>query len=170
LIFIVATNLDFLCIHPFHDGNGRVSRLMLLVQLYNAGFEVGRYISIERLIEEHKERYYEALRISSEKWHEEKQDPWPYLSFILYILKKAYDEFIEGVEKIDIPRGGKTKLVISCIEKFRSEFTLSQIHEKCPDVSRDMIRKVLKDLNNEGKIESEGRGPGARWHKKGNNV
>ena len=169
LIVSAATNLDFLCIHPFRDGNGRVSRLMLLVQLYSEGYEIGRYISLERLIEEHKERYYETLRISSQQWHENKHDPWPYINFLLYILKKAYNEFIERIEKIDTPRGAKTELVISTINRFKSEFTLSQLQGKCPDVSRDMIRKVLKDLRSEGKIESEGRGLGARWRKKGNN-
>lgn len=94
LLAIAACNLDFLCIHPFRDGNGRVSRLLLLLQLYHAGYEVGQYISLERLIEEHKERYYETLEISSQRWHAGKHDPWAYINFLLYILKQAYSEFI----------------------------------------------------------------------------
>ena len=86
LLTIAANNLDFLCIHPFRDGNGRVSRLLLLLQLYHAGFEVGRYVSLERPIEEHKERYCETLEISSQNWHEGKHDPWLYINFLLYIL------------------------------------------------------------------------------------
>jgi Fic family protein len=167
LIVIAAVNLDFLCIHPFRDGNGRVSRLLLLLQLYQAGYEVGRYISIERLIEEHKERYYETLELSSRRWHSGKHDPWPYVNFLLYILKKAYTELKERVNKLEIPKGGKTELVISAIDTFKSDFTLSQLRSKCPEVSRDMIRKVMKDLQKDGKIESTGRGPGARWLKKG---
>ncbi len=89
------------------------------------------------------------------------------MNFLLYILKKAYAEFKERIDKIEMAKGGKTDLVIAAIKKFRSDFTLSQLQSKCPEVSRDMIRKVLKDLQKEGKIESKGRGPGARWRKKG---
>lgn len=170
LIVAAASNLDFLCIHPFRDGNGRVSRLLLLLQLYHAGYEVGRYISLEKLIEEHKDRYYETLEVSSQHWHKSIHDPWPYVNFILYILKKAYTEFVERVKKIDTPKGGKTELVIANIKKFKTDFTLSQLQSKCPEVSRDMIRKVLKDLKKEGKIESKGRGLGARWKRKGNTL
>ncbi|MFV1976362.1 MAG: Fic family protein [Candidatus Scalindua sp.] len=170
LLSIAACNLDFLCIHPFRDGNGRVSRLLLLLQLYHAGYEVGRYISIERLIEEHKERYYETLKISSQRWHEGKHDPWLYINFLLYILKKAYSEFIERVKKIETPKGAKTELVIEQIRKMNGEFTLSQLQSKCSGVSRDMVRKVLKDLQKLEKIVSKGRGVGARWRRKGNNL
>ncbi len=85
LLVIAACNLDFLCIHPFRDGNGRVSRLLLLLQLYHGEYEVGRFISLERLIEEYKERYYETLHISSQKWHEAKHDPWP-ISIFFFIF------------------------------------------------------------------------------------
>ena len=88
LIALGAFNLDFLCIHPFRDGNGRVSRLLLLLGCYHLGYEVGRYISLERLIEEHKERYYEALELSSQAWHEGKHDPWHLINFLLYILTR----------------------------------------------------------------------------------
>lgn len=87
LAALAAFNLDFLCIHPFRDGNGRVSRLLLLLQCYHLGFDVGRYISLERLIEENKERYYETLELSSQGWHEGRHDPWPYIHFVLFILK-----------------------------------------------------------------------------------
>lgn len=170
LIIMLAFNLDFLCIHPFRDGNGRLSRLLLLLQLYHSGYEVGRYISIERLIEEYKERYYETLESSSKRWHESKHNPWHYISFMLYILKKAYDEFAGRLERVKSPRGTKTDLVIQQIQKMSGEFTLSTLQSKCPDVSRDMIRKVLKDLQKKGKILSEGRGLAARWRKKGNTL
>ncbi len=96
-IAMAAMNLDFLCIHPFRDGNGRVSRLLLLLQCYQLGYQVGRYISLERTIEENKERYYETLEESSQGWHEGKHAPWPYINSILYILKIAYREFEERV-------------------------------------------------------------------------
>lgn len=97
VIAMAAMNLDFLCIHPFRDGNGRVSRLLLLLQCYHLGFEVGRYISLERVIEENKERYYETLEHSSQRWHEGKHDPWPYINYCLFILKTAYRELAERV-------------------------------------------------------------------------
>jgi Fic family protein len=95
LVALAALNLDFLCIHPFRDGNGRVSRLLLLLNLYQFGYEVGRYISLERLIEENKERYYQTLEESSQGWHEGRHNPWPYINYLLYILKLAYREFEE---------------------------------------------------------------------------
>lgn len=92
LIALILFNLDFLCIHPFRDGNGRVSRLLFLLQCYQAGCPVGRYISLERLIEENKERYYETLESASVGWHEGKNDPWPYVNYMLFIIKSAYAE------------------------------------------------------------------------------
>src|SRR5207245_2250946 len=91
-VALAAWNLDFLCIHPFRDGNGRVSRLLLLLMCYHLGYEVGRYVSLERLIEQNKERYYETLEQSSQGWHEGAHDPWPYVNFLLFILKTAYGE------------------------------------------------------------------------------
>ena len=107
LIALAAFNLDFLCIHPFRDGNGRVSRLLLLLQCYQLGYEVGRYISLERLIEQNKARYYETLEQSSQGWHEGRHDPWPYINYVLYILKTAYREFGERVGEVKAPRGAK---------------------------------------------------------------
>jgi Fic family protein len=167
LIAMAAFNFDFLCIHPFRDGNGRVSRLIVLLQCYHLGYEVGRYISLERLIEQNKERYYETLEQSSEGWHESKHDPWPYINFVLYTLKTAYREFEERVGQIKGPRGSKTELVEAAIHKFSSPFMLSDLERSCPGVSRDMIRKVLRDLRKSGQVECLGRGPGAPWRRKG---
>jgi Fic family protein len=167
LIALAAFNLDFLCIHPFRYGNGRVSRLLLLLQCYHLGYEVGRYISIERLIEQNKERYYETLEQSSQGWHEGKHDPWPYMNYILFILKTAYREFEERVGQIKSPRGAKTDLVDAAIKGFSREFSLNDLEKACPGVSRDMIRRVLRDLQKGKKVECLGRGPGALWRKKG---
>ncbi len=168
LIITAAANLDFLCIHPFRDGNGRVSRLLLLLQLYHAGYEVGRFISIERIIEEHKERYYETLEMASHQWHTGRHDPWPYINFSLFVIRDAYAEFSARVKKMDVPKGGKTEIVISAVERFKKGFTLSELQAACPEVSREMIRKVLKDLRSAGRVESGGKGPGALWLNKGN--
>jgi hypothetical protein len=162
---LAAFNLDFLCIHPFRDGNGRVSRLLLLLQCYHLGYEVGRYISLERLIEQNKERYYETLEQSSEGWHEGQHDPWHYVNFVLYTLKTAYSEFEERVGQIASPKGAKTELVISVIGRHPGPFRISDIQKECPGVSVDLIRLVLKNLRSLGKVKCLGRGQNAEWEK-----
>jgi Fic family protein len=106
-VALAAFNLDFLCIHPFRGGNGRVSRLALLFQSYHAGMDVGRYISLERLIEQNKERYYETLEQVSVGWHEGNHDPWPFINYVLSILKIAYRNSKKGLVKSLSPRGPK---------------------------------------------------------------
>ena len=170
LVLLAAFNLDFLCTHPFRDGNGRVSRLLMLLQCYHLGFEVGRYISLERLIEQNKERYYETLEQSSKGWHESKHDPWPYINYLLWILKTAYKEFEERIGKIKSPRGAKTDLVETAVMNFRAEFTLNDLERACPGVSRDMVRRVLRDLQKRGIVECLGRGPGALWQRRENDI
>ena len=166
LVLLAAFNLDFLCIHPFRDGNGRVSRLLMLLQCYHLGIEVGRYISLERLIEQHKERYYETLQQSSQGWHEGKHDPWPYINYLLSILKMAYKEFEDRMGRIKSPRGAKTGLIEKAVMDFSSEFSVSDLERACPGVSRDMVRRVLRDLQARGDVECLGRGPGALWRKR----
>ncbi|NLN02097.1 MAG: Fic family protein [Lentisphaerae bacterium] len=164
LILLAAFNLDFLCIHPFRDGNGRVSRLLLLLTCYHAGIEVGRYVSLERLIEDNKERYYETLELSSRGWHEGRHDPWPYIGFLLFIIKEAYDELEKRASQIAVPRGEKTALVEAAIRQQAGEFSISDLKNACPDVSIDLIRKVLKREKGSG-VECLGRGQAARWRK-----
>jgi Fic family protein len=166
-IALAAFNLDFLCIHPFRDGNGRASRLLLLLQSYHLGLEVGRYISLERLIEDHKERYYETLEYCSHGWHQGRHDPWPYINHLLFILKTAYAEFERRVGDLKSPRGEKTQLLLSAIEGFDDQFTMAQLERTCPGVSREMMRVVLRRLAAEGSVECMGRGPGAPWRRKG---
>ena len=166
LIASAAFNLDYLSIHPFRDGNGRVSRLLFLLQSYHLGYEVGRYVSLERLIEHNKERYYETLEESSQDWYEGRHNPWPYINFILFILKTAYREFVERVGDIQAPRGSKTEMVLSALHRLPKEFTLAQLEQDCPGVSRELVRRVLNQQKGKG-VECIGRGPGAKWTKKG---
>lgn len=166
LIAVAAFNLDFLCVHPFRDGNGRVSRLLLLLQCYHLGSEAGRYISLERLIEQNKERYYETLETSSLGWHEGRHDPWPYINFILFSLKNAYREFAERVDDVTAPRGAKTDMVLSALNRLPPKFTLAQLEQACPGVSREMVRRVLNQEKGKS-VLCIGRGPGAKWIKKG---
>ena len=164
-VLLAAFNLDFLCIHPFRDGNGRVSRLLLLLPSYQLGFEVERYISLERLIEQNKERYYETLEQSSFGWHEGKHDPWPYINYILSIIKMAYREFEERLGRLQSPRGEKTALVIHAVDKALGPFRVAEIQNECPNVSVDMIRRVLKNLRAKNQVECIGRGQNAQWRK-----
>jgi Fic family protein len=164
-VLMAASNLDFLCIHPFRDGNGRVSRLLLLLQCYHLGFEVGRYISLERLIEQNKERYYETLEQSSHGWHEGKHDPWPYINYILFIIKTAYKEFEDRLGRVKSPRGEKTGLVLRAIDRMQDPFSIAGLRKECPNVSVDMIRRVLKELRSKKQVECLGRGQSATWRK-----
>jgi Fic family protein len=165
LVLLAAFNLDFLCIHPFRDGNGRASRLLLLLLSSHLGFEVGRYISFERLIEENKERYYETLEQSSRGWHEGNHDPWPYINYILFVIKTAYMEFEERLGQIQSPKGEKTSLVLHAIHMSIGPFRIAELKKECPYVSVDMIRRILKNLQKEGRVECLSRGRIAEWRK-----
>jgi Fic family protein len=165
LILLAAFNLDFLCIHPFRDGNGRVSRLLMLLQLYHLGYEVGRYISLERIIEQNKDRYYETLEQSSQGWHAGKHDPWPYINYVLFMLKSACSEFEERVGQLTSPKGEKTERITTAITQAIGSFRVTDIQNECPGVSVDMTRRVLKTLQSEEKIKCLGRGQSARWQK-----
>ena len=167
LLAVAAFNLDFLCIHPFRDGNGRVSRLLLLLQCHHLGFEVGRYVSIERIIEQSKDRYYETLEQSSQGWHEGKHDPWPYLSYQLYVLKEAYRELEDRLGQVKAPRGEKGAIVLDAIRRAAGDFSIADLQRECPGVSVDMIRHVLKRLRREDQVECLGRGSSARWRRIG---
>jgi Fic family protein len=165
LVLLAALNLDFLCIHPFRDGNGRVSRLLMLLQCYHLGFEVGRYISLERLIEQNKDRYYETLEQSSFGWHEGQHDPWPYINYTLFIIKAAYKEFEQRLGQLQSPKGEKTRLVLQSIDKMPGPFSIADLRNACPNVSVDMIRRVLKNLRIDNRVKCLGRGQNAQWRK-----
>ena len=163
LVTTAALVLDFLCIHPFRDGNGRVSRLLTLLALYQHGYEIGRYISLERLVEETREEYYDALRQSSEGWLAGAHDPLPWLVYFLSVVRRAYREFESRAGDVRRPRGAKRALVQAAIESFTGPFALADLERACPAVSRDMVRRVLKELRRRQLVECVGRGPGARW-------
>ena len=165
LILLTVFNLDFLCIHPFRDGNGPVSRLLLLLQCYHLGYGVGRYISLERLIEQNKVRYYETLEQSSVGWHDDTHDPWPYLNYLFFILKSAYREFEERIGQTAEPRGAKTERVVQAIERAKGSFSVGELQRECPGAGLDLIRATLKRLRAEGLVECLGRGQHASWQK-----
>ena len=163
LLVVPLTILDFLCIHPFSDGNGRVSRLITLMLLYHFGYDVGRYISLERIFEESKESYYENLEISSQGWHEAKHNVHPWLNYFWGVLLRAYREFEERVGTLSSGKGAKTEQIRSAVKRKIVPFAISDIEKECPAVSRDMIRLVLRQMRSEGLLGSTGRGPASRW-------
>jgi len=168
LTLAAALNLDFLCIHPFRDGNGRVSRLLFLLACYHCGIEAGRYVSLERIIEDNKERYYEVLEQSSARWHEGKHDPWPALNFLLFILTQASKEFEQRVGHLKSPRGEKTAAVLAAVERQVSTFRVANLQAECPGIGVDLIRHLLARLQKEKKVKSLGTGRSAKWQKLGN--
>lgn len=165
LVLIAAFILDFLCIHPFNDGNGRMSRLLTLLLLYQSGFEVGRFISLEKIIEDSKETYYEALNKSSMLWHEGKNNFQIWLEYFLGIVIKAYKELEERVGCIENTKGSKSERIELAIEGKLGYFTKSEIRNMCPDVAEATINRVFDKLKNEEKIESVGKGRNTKWKK-----
>lgn len=163
LIFIPLAILDFLCIHPFSDGNGRMSRLLTLILLYQFNYQVGHYISLERIFEDSKESYYETLEASSKDWHLEKHDVKPWLNYFWGALLRAYREFEERVGVITTSRGSKTELILSAINRRIAPFSISDIESDCPGISRDMIRQVLRKMRNDGALTVSSSGRGAMW-------
>ena len=157
--------LDFLSIHPFRDGNGRVSRLLTLLALYQHGFQVGRYISIERITEQSKETYYEALNKSSQKWHEAKHDITPWLNYFLGVVLASYKEFENRAGNVKAVRGAKTDIVENAVKAKFGDFGIADIERECPGVSRPMIRVVLEKMRDQGLIKSMGTGRNAKWRR-----
>jgi Fic family protein len=166
LILVPLAVLDFLCIHPFGDGNGRVARLLTLQLLYHFDYEVGRYISLERIIEESKETYYEALEASSQGWSAGRHDVFPWMRYLWGVLLRAYREFEERVGTIRTGRGSKTDRVVEAVARRIGPFSISDIEADCPGVTRDWIRVVLRRLRDAGTIVPRGKGRGARWVKR----
>ena len=166
LVAIPLAIFDFLCIHPFADGNGRSSRLLTLLLLYHFDYQVGRYVSLERIIEESRETYYESLEMSSQGWHEGKHDIHPWLRYFWGVLLRAYAEFEERVGQIRTGRGAKTAHIQMVIDRRIAPFSISEIEAECPGISRDMIRVVLRQLREDGALIVEGKGRGSRWRKK----
>lgn len=163
LVLVPLALLDFLCIHPFPDGNGRMARLLTLQLLYHCGYTVGRFISLERIVEESKESYYESLEASSQNWHTGTHDIAPWLNYFWGALLRAYKEFEERVGTIEHSRGAKGDRVRAQILKRNLPFSISDIEAACPGVSRDMVRLVLRAMKKEGLIEPTGKGRGAKW-------
>ncbi len=167
LLAMAALVLDFLYIHPFREGNGRMSRLLALLALYQHGFEVGRFISLERLFEASRDDYCEALQRSYEGWHEGTHDPMPWLEYFFSVLQRGYQEFEQRAGETTSPRGQKTPLVEIAIDSFPCEFTLSELERTCPGVSRETVRRVVRQLRKNGSLVCQRHGSAVTWRKAG---
>ena len=148
---------DFLCIHPFSDGNGRMSRLLTTLLLYKSGFVVGKYVSLEKKISDTKDDYYDALSKSSVGWHEDNNDDTPFVKYLLSTILAAYRDFEEKVEIVSAKRPAK-EAVREAIKKKIGKFGKSDIMELCPNLSDSSIEAALKSLCAEGFIEKRGGG------------
>ena len=165
LLLCAAYILDFTVIHPFRDGNGRMSRLITLWLLYIVGHDVGRYISLEKLIDASKETYYEALGQSTAGWHEGEHDLRPWTGYFLGILIAAYREFESRTGALG-GRGSKKALITTFIDSLMvTEFTIADVRQAAPGVSDGYINKLLGELKKDGRIEPLGTGRGARWRR-----
>ena len=168
LLSVATYVLDFLCIHPFADGNGRMARLLSLLLLYQAGYEVGRYISLEGVIEETKEGYYDSLYTSSQGWHESRQSlvPW-WEYFVGVMLVKAYRKFDDRVGVTSARRGAKRDMTRDAVNRLPNRFRYADLERALPAISRPTIARALRELRAEGAIRCLKPGRDATWGKIG---
>ena len=158
LILMSMFILDFLCIHPFNDGNGRMSRLLTLLLLYQSGFIVGKYVSIEKIIEESKETYYEALQDSSVDWHEDENDYKPFVNYMLGVIVSAYKEFESRVKLVTDPNLSKSDRIREIIKNHIGTITKSELVEMNPDISDTTVQRTLAELLKKNEIKKIGGG------------
>lgn len=158
LLLIPMFILDFLCIHPFNDGNGRMSRLLTLLLLYRSGYIVGKYISIEKLITDSKETYYEALQESSYEWYEGTNDYLPFVRYMLGVIAAAYREFSSRVKFLSTGGFTKAERIRELIKDHLGKITKAELMELCPDISQATVQRTLAELLANGEITKIGGG------------
>ena len=158
LLVIPMFILDFLCIHPFNDGNGRMSRLLTLLLLSRSGYIVGKYISIEKVIEQSKETYYETLQQSSAGWHENQNDYTPFVRYMLGVIVAAYRDFSSRVQVLVTSGMSKPDRIREVIKGTLGKITKAEIMEKCPDISQITVQRTLIELQKKGEIIKLGGG------------
>lgn len=158
LLVIPMFILDFLCIHPFNDGNGRMSRLLTLLLLYRSGYIVGKYISIEKVIEQSKETYYETLQQCSAGWHENRNDYTPFVRYMLGVIVAAYRDFSSRVQVLVTSGMSKPDRIREVIKGTLGKITKAEIMEKCPDISQITVQRTLIELQKKGEIIKLGGG------------
>lgn len=157
LIAIPVFIHDFLCIHPFNDGNGRMSRLLTSLLLYRCGFYVGRYISLEAKIAKNKDLYYSALSESQTGWHEGTEDAVPFIKYILGTVLAAYKDFEDRFALVEIKRTALETVRMASQSKI-GRFTKQDIRELCPSLSLSAIESALRKMVDDGELKREGSG------------
>ena len=162
LLVIAMFVFDFTCIHPFNDGNGRMSRLLTLLALYRNGYEIGKYISIEQLIERSKDTYYDALAGSTAGWNDGTNDYAPFVNYLLGVILAAYREFDDRVGELTGSLGAQER-VASLIERELSPLSKADILARLPDISVTTVERALKSLHSSGRIEKIGAGRATRY-------
>lgn len=165
LILIPAFIVDFLCVHPFNDGNGRMSRLLTTLLLYRAGYVVGKYVSLESKIEKTKESYYKALEKSDIKWNREENDITPFIKYILGTVLAAYRDFEQRVILVE-DKSSAIDLVRNAVNNTIGKFTKSDIMELVPSVGKTSVENSLKILIEEGVIGRDGKGKATFYFRK----
>ena len=168
LITIAVFIHDFLCIHPFNDGNGRMSRLLTTLLLYQNGFYVGKYISLEAKIANNKALYYEALSASQDGWHERKDNPVPFIKYLLGTILAAYKDFEERVTLIEPKRSALDTVRLATKNKI-GRFTKQDIRELCPSLSVSSVESSLRKLVAAGELVQEGAGRATRYYRTNKN-
>ena len=166
LLLIPTVIHDFLCIHPFSDGNGRMSRLLTLLLLYQHGFFVGKYISLEMIIEESKDIYYDELQASSKGWHEGTNDEIPFIRYMLLVIYKAYSECDQRFMLIGERTLTSADRVMKVFENSLEPLSKSDIVILCPDISQRTIERALKELKDKGLIQQIGDGRATKYKKR----
>lgn len=162
LIAIPVFIHDFLCIHPFNDGNGRMSRLLTTLLLYRNGFYVGKYVSLEAKIAKNKDLYYNALSLSQEGWHKGTDDPLPFIKYLLGTILAAYKDFEDRCALVETKRSA-LDMVRMAIQNKIGRFTKQDIRELCPTLSLSSVEGALRQLVALGEIRREGQGKGTRY-------
>ena len=157
LIAIPVFVHDFLCIHPFNDGNGRMSRLLTTLLLYRSGFYVGKYISLEAKIAQHKDLYYDALAASQIGWHEGTDDPVPFIKYLLSTILAAYRDFEDRFALVETKRSALETVRLATQNKI-GRFTKQDIRELCPSLSLSSVEGSLRKLVEDRELKREGKG------------
>ena len=155
---------DFLCIHPFNDGNGRMSRLLTTLLLYRSGFYVGKYISLEAKIARNKDLYYDALAASQDGWHEGTDDPVPFIKYLLGTILAACRDFEDRFALVETKRSALETVRLASQNKI-GRFTKQDIHELCPSLSVSSVEGALRGLVASGELKREGSGKSTRYYR-----
>lgn len=164
LIVIPVFIHDFLCIHPFNDGNGRMSRLLTTLLLYRNGFFVGKYVSLEAKIARNKDLYYDALSASQDGWHEGTDDPVPFIKYLLGTILAAYKDFSDRFSLVETKRSALETVKLATENKI-GRFTKQDIRELCPALSISSVEGALRKLVESGKLKREGNGKSTCYYR-----